>query len=187
MNAKMRKLMTLAAVMFSLGLFSLEPTASAQSPHNNHWIGMRAARASAEKSAQSSNSNCKQAKGNWFDTLNPTTGGSTGNITNGGILNGMTETVYDPAFVFTPDPNVVSYIAQTTLVTNQGVLKTNNVYIYNFVTGVWTAMGIIDPNASTGKYAGATGVLYFNGTTVGGFPDQSYPAEISGDMCFANE
>ncbi|MBA2702798.1 MAG: hypothetical protein H0U60_02985 [Blastocatellia bacterium] len=187
MNAKTRKLMTLAAVILALGMFSLEPTASAQSPHNNHWIGIPAAsaRAAQSASAQSSNSNCKQAKGNWFDTFNPTTGGTIGTITNAGVLNGTTETVYDPAFVFTPDPNVFAYIAQATFTTNQGLLKTNNVYIYNFVTGLWIAMGSIDPNASTGRFAGATGVLYFNGTTVGGFPE-SYPAGISGDICFAN-
>ncbi|MDQ3174377.1 MAG: hypothetical protein M3Q91_11845 [Acidobacteriota bacterium] len=70
---------------------------------------------------------------------------------NGGILNGTTETVYDPAFVFTPDPNVVSYIADLTITTHQGELKTSNVYIYNFVTGLWTAMGNINPGTSTGR------------------------------------
>lgn len=184
MNAKTRKLMTLVAVVLTFGLFSLEQTASAQSPHNNPWIGMRASRESAERSAsaRSSNSDCKQAKGYWFDTTN-STGGTTGTITNGGVLNGTTETVYDPAFVFTPDPNVVSYIAETTITTNQGQLKTSNVYIYNFVTGLWTAMGNINPDASTGRFAGATGVLYFNGKTI----DQSYPSEITGEICFANE
>ncbi len=71
MNAMTRKLMTLVAVMLTFGLFSLEQTASAQSPHNNPWIGMWAPRGRAEQSAsaQSSNSNCKQAKGKFIDVL----------------------------------------------------------------------------------------------------------------------
>lgn len=189
MNANARKLMTLVAVMLTLGLFSLEQAASAQSPQNNPWIRMRSPRGSAEQSAsaQSSNNNCIQAKGYWFDAINLSAGGTTGTITKGGILNGTTETVYSPASVFTPDPYVVSYIAETTITTNQGQLKTNNVYIYNFVTGLWTAMGRINPEASTERFSGATGVLYFNGTTVGVFPDQSYPSVITGGICFANE
>ena len=106
---------------------------------------------------------------------------------NGGILNGTTEYVYSPDFVFTPDPNVVSYISEFTLTTNQGQVKAGTVYIYNFVTGLWTAMGSIHPDTSTGRFAGATGVLYFNGRTVGAGPDQSYPSDITGEICFANE
>ena len=136
--------------------------------------------------AKSPNNNCKEAKGNWFDTSN-STGGTTGTITNGGILNGTTETVYNPAFVVTPDPNVVAYIADLTITTNHGRLKTRNVYIYNFVTGLWTAMGRINPDTSTGTFAGATGVLYFNGRTIGVSPNISYPSEISGEICSANE
>ena len=188
MNAKTRKLLTLVAAMLTFGWFSLEPTASAQSPHNNPWIGMRASRESAEQSASApsaSNRVCKQAKGQFNDVL--TSVGTTGTITKGGILNGTTETIYNPAFVFTPDPNVVAYIADLTITTHQGALKTSNVYIYNFATGLWTAMGNINPNASTGRFAGATGVLYFNGKTIGVLPDQAYPSEIAGEICLANE
>jgi hypothetical protein len=162
MNAKNGLRMTFVAVVLTFCLFSREQSTLAQSP----------------------NSNCKQAKGNWFDSFR--SGGTTGTITNGGILNGTTETVYNPAFVFTPDPNVVAYIAELTITTNQGRLKTSNVYIYNFVTGLWTAMGRINP-ASTGRFAGAAGVLYFNGRTIGVLPDQSYPSDINGEICFAKE
>jgi hypothetical protein len=127
---------------------------------------------------------CRPVKASWLDTLSAT--GTTGTVTNGGVLNGTTETVYNPAFVFTPDPNVVAYIAETTFTTTIGILKTSNVYLYNFITGVGTAMGRIDPNASTGKFAGATGDLYFNTKTIGAGPSQSYLSEISGQICSTN-
>lgn len=160
MNAKTRKLTTLVAVVLTFCLFSPEQSTS----------------------AQSKNSNCKQVQGN---SIEVSSGGlvTTGTITNGGILNGTTEYVYSSAFVFTPDPNVVAYISEFTLTTNQGQLKASNVYIYKFTTGLWTAMGHIKPDTSTGRFAGATGVLYFNGKTVG----STYPSDITGEICFANE
>lgn len=139
------------------------------------------------QSAAQSNSSCKQVEGNWLDALNDI-GGTSGTVTNAGILNGATETVYDPSFVFTLDPNVVSYLAETTITTNHGELRTSNVYMYNFVAGVGTAMGTISPDESTGQFVGATGVLYFNTTqTIGAFPDQSYVSTITGEVCFAGQ
>jgi hypothetical protein len=133
--------------------------------------------------AAQSNS-CIRAEGEWLDTLN---GPGTSGITAGaGLLNGTTETVYSPAFVVTPDPNVVSFIAETTITTNQGLLVTNNVYLYNFVTGVGTAFGTINAGASTGRFAGATGVIYFNTIqTIGAFPNQSFKSTITGAVCLA--
>lgn len=140
-----------------------------------------------QAASDDSNSSCRQARGRWFDSLKAT-GGTSGTITNGGILNGTTETVYNPAFVFTLDPNVVSYVAETTITTKRGLLVTNNVYIYNLVTGLGTALATISPNASTGRFAGANGVLYFNTReTIGVVPDQSYVSTITGTVCFAHE
>jgi hypothetical protein len=136
--------------------------------------------------AQSDDS-CRQAQGEWLDTLN-SAGGTSGTITRAGLLNGTTETVYNPSFVITPDPNVVSYVATTTITTRRGHLVTNNVYIYNFVTGLGTAMGTVNPNASTGRFSGATGTLYFNTTeTIGAPPNQSYQSTITGAVCLGDE
>ncbi len=184
MNARTRKLTTLAAVVLTSCLFFLEQTTFAQSPIVAVSAGRPIPNAAGGRRGFS---DCKQAKGDWFDSINLSTGGTTGTIRNGGILNGTTETVYDPAFVFTPDPNVVSYIADLTITTHQGKLMTSNVYIYNVVTGLWTAMGRINPDTSTERFAGASGLLYFNGKTIGVFPDQSYPSDIAGEICFANE
>lgn len=133
-------------------------------------------------SGQSPNSSCKQVKGNSIEGFS---GGlvTTGTITNGGILNGTTEFVYSPAFVVTPDPSVVSYTSELTITTIHGQLKTSNVYLYNFGTGQFTILARIRSDASTGSFARATGVIYFNGKTVG----STFPSEITGEICLANE
>jgi len=49
---------------------------------------------------------------------------------------------------------------------------------------VFTAIDRIDSSASTGDFAGATGVLYINAKTTDG--EATIQAEITGDICFAN-
>lgn len=158
MIAKTGKLMTLVALALTFCLFSLGQVASAQSTNN-----------------------CMKVKAKFVDVgTNP----STGTITNGGILNGTTETVYDLASgVLTYDPAKVTFTADTTFTTNRGVLKTHNVFMLDFVRGVGTAIYRIDPDTSTGIFAGATGVLFGNATT----PDPiTAVGEIRGEICFAN-
>ena len=111
-----------------------------------------------------------------------------GVITNGGILDGTTEYVFDPATgsVRVTDPDVASWFSVFTLTTKRGELKAHNVFLYNLVTGLWTSMARIDPATSTGRFAGATGVLYFNGSTIGVFPDSSYPSDVLAHICLAD-
>jgi hypothetical protein len=164
MTTKTRKIVSGAVAIAIFGLFSLSQPALAQSK-------------------------CRQARGVWVDGLpgTPYTGQS-GTITQGGILNGTTVVVYDPAFVITPNPNVVAYIAELTIATRHGQLKTSNVYLYdNAKMNLWTAMGFIDAKTSTGRFAGATGVLYFNGKTIGTYPLAVYPSNITGQICFTRE
>jgi hypothetical protein len=129
---------------------------------------------------------CKDVKANWVDVY---TSGSTssGTITNGGILNGTTLTAYTSGAFSTPVPTTVSYTSELTITTNQGQLKATLVYLYDFPTGYWTALGRISPNTSTGKFAGTTGVLYFNGSTIGSAAPFAYPAQVSGQICPASE
>jgi hypothetical protein len=161
MNTKTGKPMRLVALVLSLGLFPMEQLIL----------------------AESRSSNCKQVKGNSIEYLGSTCCTDTGAITNGGILNGRTEYVSTPAFVVTLNPNVVSYNADFTLTTKRGLLKASNVFIYNLVTGLWTAMGHINPDTSTGRFAGATGVLYFNGETIFNANPITYPSDITGKIC----
>lgn len=182
MNSTIHRLATRLALVLTVCMFVFESAALAQSPAALLSSGRTARNAPVGRSASS---NCKQAKGYFFDTFDLNLGGTTGTITMGGSLNGTTTTVYNPAAVFTPDPNVVSYIAELTITTQNGQLKTDNVYIYNFATRLWTAMGNINPASSTGSFQGATGVLYFNGSTIGLFPDESYPSDVAGEICYA--
>lgn len=125
---------------------------------------------------------CTHAKGTFIEEFVPPAQ-TAGTVTNGGFLNGTTETVYDPAYVFTPEPGVVSYRGDTTISTVNGELVTHNVYIYSFFTGVWTAMGAVNSEASTGRFSGATGVLYFNGTSTDN--QTRFPSDVAGEICFA--
>ena len=154
MNA--RKATMIAAVL-SFGLFTLEESALAQS-------------------------NCKQAKARLLEiSTDPAT--STGIISNGGDLNGTTMTAFTSPGVFTEDPSTVSFLGNLTITTNQGELRASNVYLFNFA-GVAAVLGRIDPTTSTGRFAGATGVLYF-AAKVTSFSPFTVQSEISGEICFA--
>jgi hypothetical protein len=100
------------------------------------------------------------------------TGGPTclGTVTQGGILNGTSVTVFSPGFTPTLDPNTASFSYDWTVTTVHGQLRVRFVNLFNAVTGVTTAMGTIDPNNSTGRFAGATGVLFESGNAINNSP-----------------
>jgi hypothetical protein len=135
MNAKTRRLITPVAVVLTLCLFSSEHTTS----------------------AQSALSNCRNVRGILSEVSNANC--TTGGITNGGILNGSTKLIFTSGVLATPDPTTVSYTDDFTVTTNRGTLKTNNVGLFDFANGSFTEIARIDPNASSGRFAGATGVL----------------------------
>jgi hypothetical protein len=166
-------MMILVATMMSLSLAS---SALAQSVSSDRSSAARKQRSCHELRANSVETIADLA--NFIDV---------GVMTNGGILNGTTEYVFDPATgsVRVTDPDVVSWFSAFTLTTKRGELKAHNVFLYNLVTGLWTSMAQIDPATSTGIFAKATGVLYFNGTTIGVVPDSSYPSDVLAHICFA--
>jgi hypothetical protein len=173
MNAENRRMVTAAAVILTVVPFVLGERASAQGRSDRaEGVGR-----------------CKEVKGTWLDGVAGTTyTGQSGTVIKGGVLNGTTVVVYDPAFVVTPNPSFVAYISELTITTSNGQLRTNNVYLYDIVTNdLWTAIGYVNPNTSTGRFAGATGVLYFNGKTTGTYPLATYPSEITGQICFAGD
>lgn len=188
MNAKNRKFMTLVAVALTFCLFPLEQSTSAQSPEGMFGPHGNSAQST---SPQSANSNCKKLKGIRIDVFDPASGIASGTITRGGILNGTTADVinFSAGFVFTPDPNVVAYLSDTTITTKKGQLKTSLVTTQNFVTGVFTQLGNINPNTSTGRFAGATGVIFFNGKPLP-LADPSigpYKSVIVGEICLVHD
>ena len=123
-------------------------------------------------------SDCKKAEGNLSG------GSGSGTITQGGILNGTTQAIFTSAFTPTPDATTFSFTDDLTVTTDKGVLKTHNVAIFDVAKGVFSAIDRIDPNASTGDFAGATGELYVNGRTPDG--GVTIQARITGEICFAN-
>ena len=130
-------------------------------------------------------SNCKEAKGNFvesFDGVSTTTG----TLTNGGWLDGTTVAVFNSPGYPTPDPTEVTFASTFTLTTNHGQLKgSNRVYLLDLVRGIGVSMVKIDPAASTGIFAGATGVLIMDllrSTTVAVGP---YYQVVAGQVCFA--
>ena len=182
MNSKTKKLATLTAFVLTICSAALVQTTSAQSPR-----GLFASRGNAAQ-PQSANSNCKTITGNSVQAFDPATGTLFGTTTNGGVLNGTLEDVvnFDAGFVLTPDPNVITYLSNLTINTVNGQLTaSSNVNAFNFVTGDFTEFGQINPMTSTGKFAGATGVIFFTGRTIGTPDVGPYEAEISARICFA--
>jgi hypothetical protein len=139
-------------------------------------------------SSQSENSNCRKLKGSSVAVFDPATGIASGPVTNAGILNGTAEDVinFDAGFVFTPDPNVVAYLSDLTITTVHGQLKANAVVTQSIVTGDGTEWGYINPATSTGRFAGATGVIFFSFRAVGDPSIGPYESKITGEICLAN-
>jgi hypothetical protein len=182
MNSKTRKLVKLTVLVLTFCLVSLPQSTSAKSSR-----GLLAGRGSVPHT-QSVNSNCKTITGNSAQFFDPATSTLFGTNTNAGVLNGTLEDVVnvDAGFVLTPDPNVITYLSNLTIKTVNGELKaSSDVNTFNFVTGNFTEFGQIDPTTSTGKFAGATGVIFFTGRTVGSADVGPYEAEISAHICFA--
>jgi hypothetical protein len=178
--------MTLSLVMLSLGLFSLEPSATAQSARG--WFGPRGNTAPST-STQSANGNCRAIKGRGIQVFDPVLGVVSGPVTNAGILNGTLEDVinFGAGFVFTPDPTVVAYTTELTITTNHGQLRASPVTTQSVITGIGAEWGTINPNTSTGRFAGATGMIFITFKPVGDPSVGPYEAEMSGEICFANE
>lgn len=162
MRLKIRTLATLVMIALTACLFSLPQVALADDDEDG---------------------SCKEARGN-LSVVNNGNGTTSGRIRQGGRLNGTTQAVFTSAFTPTPDPNTFSFTDDLTVTTHRGVLKTHNVGVFDFATGLFSAINRIDPNASTGDFAGATGVLYVNGKTTNG--GATFQGEITGEICFAN-
>jgi len=158
MKPRIRAVAMFALVVLTIGLFSLPPSAAAAN-------------------------DCKQGKGH-LSVVNNFNGTTSGTITQAGRLNGTTQSSFTSGFTPTPDPNTFSFTDDLTVTTGQGVLRTHNVAIFDLATGLFSAISRIDPNTSTGDFAGATGVLYVNGKTTDG--GATFQAEITGEICFAN-
>ncbi len=162
MNTKTRKTLTLGAVL-TFCLFSLGRSASAQN-----------------------NNNCMNFRGNSVLVFDNTGANGSGPVRNAGFLNGtLTEVVHSCCGV-TPNPNVVSLLSDLTFTANHGQLKASMVLASSILPPfAYTEFGPIDPNTSTGRFAGATGMIFVTGKSIGDALGP-FEEEITGEVCFAN-
>lgn len=164
MNPTTRKF-SMLIVMLLMCLFSLTQTA-AQTP-----------------------SVCKKIKGNSTQVFDPATGVVAGPLFNAGILNGTIEDAinFGAGFVLTPNPDVVAYTTELTITTIHGQLKASPVTTQSFLTGIGAEWGHINPDSSTGKFAGATGAIFLRFKPIGDPSVGPYESELSGEICFAKD
>lgn len=132
----------------------------------------------------SEQANCRFAKGRLVEDYNPETKTARGTLSRGGWLNGTTVSVDSSTGLPTPDPNVITFTQAMTLTTAQGELKGSRVFLYNVITGWGADMTTIDPAASTGIFAGATGVLYTNLLKFVTLDVGPYYSVVTGKICF---
>lgn len=132
---------------------------------------------------------CRYVRGNLVEVWG---GGdnTTGTLSDGRWLNGTTLSVFNSDAYPTPDPNKVTFSSTFSLTTNRGQLEGKaRVYLFDLVMGLGTAMVEIDPIASTGVFAGATGLLYTMDlrSTPGPAdpPPITYYDVVVGQVCFA--
>ena len=125
---------------------------------------------------------CTKVRGT-ESVVNNGDGTLSGTLTHGGRLNGTTHVVVTSAFTPTPDPNTFSFTDDFTLTTRKGVLVSHNVTLLDMANGLVTAIGQIDSSASTGEFAGASGVVFINGTTEDG--GATIQTRLTGEVCFA--
>jgi len=131
-------------------------------------------------------SNCKEAKGILDEVFLPAVNSASGTLHNAGWLNGTTLVVFGSTPTSFPLPNIAVFTGQGTITTSQGQLKTSNVYLLDFARQQGSYLANIDPNSSTGVFAGATGTLFLNTTTANVTANpQTFQSEVHGQVCFA--
>ena len=157
MNRTSLKLKAVGTAILGLVVFSTSPSATAQS-------------------------NCKDAKGQMIQAFNGTA--FSGPVTNAGDLTGSAGAVFLGAALPTNDPTTFSFTSDITITTHHGELKARQVNIFDNGTGVTTGLARIDPTASTGRFAGATGYLFLSGRATS-FSPFTVELELSGKICYA--
>lgn len=123
--------------------------------------------------------NCKAVEARQRVALTgPTT--TAGVITNNGLLKGTTAFTFTTGPTPTAEPAVSFYAGDLTITTDRGTLTTRDVGLLDTARGVFTDVGRV--TGGTGVFAGATGTLFFNGTTADG---ATFAVAIAGELCLA--
>ncbi|MEP7147617.1 MAG: hypothetical protein ABI857_01870 [Acidobacteriota bacterium] len=132
--------------------------------------------------AQSETGTCKQVKGNLTVMFGP--GTANGVIANGSILSGTVSTAFGADSVRpTADPTSFTFTGVSVITTGLGTVVTSDVYLFDVAIAVGPGMLRIDPANSTGRFAGATGVIYINTN----FAEPLGHAQLGGKICLTGE
>jgi hypothetical protein len=137
-----------------------------------------------QASSAESEKHCKDARGNFVEAFNA--GANTGTLSDGGWLDGTALAVFNSASFTTPVPTEFTFTSTFALTTDHGQLNGSRIYLFDVVTGQGFAMVKVDPTASTGVFAGATGTLFFDlikSTTIATGP---YHEKVRAQICFAD-
>jgi hypothetical protein len=135
--------------------------------------------------ARSTEARCRTVTGNLVEEFDPATNGTSGTLKNAAWLDGKVEAVFNSDVFSTPDPNKVTFSSTMTIVTPRGELRgVGRTYLFDFVTGRGTDVTDIDPDGSTGVFAGTTGVLYTNLLKSVSVATGPYYSAVVGRICF---
>lgn len=121
---------------------------------------------------------CQQLHGN-LQTQVIGAGETQGTITHGGLLNGTT---HDHITVTSTTSSATTYTATFQDTTDSGTIVTQDIGQF-YPDGTFVEHGTIDENASTGRFAGATGSLTFIGSSTDGV---HFTASVSGEISTTN-
>jgi len=134
--------------------------------------------------AASAESRCKDARGTLVEFYDG--GGDSPGKLKGEWLSGSTLAVFNSDGFPTPVASAFTYTAAFTLATRHGQLKGTRLFLTDTGTGWSLDMTNIDPIASTGMFAGATGVVYVNQIESNtAAPPTKYLSEVRAVICFA--
>ena len=120
----------------------------------------------------------RQAVSGYLQTKMVAASGTQGTITQDDLLKGTTQDQISMA-----SPKSTSYTATFKDVTESGTLVLRDKGQF-FPDGSFTETGTVDPTASTGKFAGASGQLTFKGSTSDGV---HFTAGVSGEILVAGQ
>jgi hypothetical protein len=135
--------------------------------------------------AESADFRCRMVYGNLVEVFDPATNRTTGTLKNAAWLDGTVEAVFNSDAFVTPDSNKVTFTSTMTITTPRGELRgIGRTYLFDFITGKGTDITDIDRDASTGVFAGTTGVLYTNLLKSESVAAGPYHSVVVGRICF---
>jgi hypothetical protein len=129
-------------------------------------------------------SNCRHTQGKLVEVYDAEKKTAFGKLRNSGWLDGTTASVDSSAAFPTADLSKVSFSNALTLTTAHGQLKGKSLFIFDVITGLGTGISDIDGSASTGIFAGATGVLFVNGFRADTVAQGPYYSMVYARVCF---